>query len=96
MKVSEIISHVEYLKPTTTKNCRDGWSMDEIGERLGSNPDPKQRIVSPGWVGPGKPLERDELSSSPEVSNSNWTDLKEELSKGISHEPLKGKVQLVG
>jgi hypothetical protein len=91
MKIADILAHVEIQRPTSTKECRSGWTMDQVADRLAANPDPKRRVVSRNWAGPGQePLELGDDPDS-EVASSPKINLKE---KG---EPFDHQgVELVG
>lgn len=90
MKVSQIISHVEYREPTGTKDCKSGWTMGQVGSRLAA-----KDIVERGWAGPGKD---NEISDSPVLREVDHQGLRTQLNDGKATKPgiVKAEMELIG
>lgn len=79
MKISSILEHIEYQKPTSAKGCENGWSLQQVADRLSSQADPKWRITVGGYSYP-EPESVRVNRNAPELDTSS---LRDELKRGF-------------
>lgn len=82
---------MQYLEPRGSKDCKIGWSIEEVGDKLA-----QKKIVEEGWVGPGKDLLEAEDQRG-DVSVVTFEEHRAQLNKGFTVPSTKlPEVDLVG